>query len=534
MMKLISGTTGKTITLQPGQSCSLGSGSASDLRIDDPKVSPIHSRVTFRGNFGFIESIDPSNQFLINQRASDRASLVNGDELRIGTNMISVRVQLDGEINPIRKSDNDAGSSLGQRTDAQTNHNITTPDKFTETSSAITSQDFGDTWEQVQTPTEFDSVGIDGTTSDFFDESVTPKRHTFDDENDSKNNTIVGASAPASNPVDETNPREEPISPVVEQHDSSSQPEQEEGELEGSKNPATRTDDNTPKEFTASSNEPSQEEENLANTVSLDVETVYVEEDDVQSKDDGSSEFQPVEAVDENDQVAEVAFLESGFADEKPQVPIGDEPDYKSKSENIFDLKSLQEANPVSESSAGENEEILEIDFYQSDNDHPVRSGQDLEDGDNDPDEVVELADTESVAVPNLKTISKRTDKLFLKFTGKAAMAALQDDSNLAGCFLVNSIGVKEMSLAEIEDFQSEHQGGFVVLVSELANPAMQETTIRLRLNRRFQFPVAAELFFRSPPSPIRRFFQTVTGCFLFFDDGQMVYFQNAEQTEAG
>ena len=532
MMKLISGTTGKTITLQPGQSCSLGSGSASDLRIDDPKVSPIHSRVTFRGNFGFIESIDPSNQFLINQRASDRASLVNGDELRIGTNMISVRVQLDGGISPSRKSDDGTDSSAAQT--PQVGHEITGQGKIAQTceseqGSTQDSQYLGDAWEQVQTPIEFDSVGIDEISSDPFNEETPAQKHTFDDENEPKNEPVADPIVPSeTNSSDEIGQTKQTIPPAFELQDTQKVFEHGKEFSNASKEPASQIVSRTTEDCTKPS-KLVQEAKGVADVVADGVETVHAQKSSVQS----SQEFDESQFVQQDvgkiDPSEKTDLFESIPVNKDRQLPVGDEPD--NKSETDFDLNKPQEPATPSEPSLGNNKKILE-NAYRKDKDHPDRSSQEfIEGGDGFPEKAVELSDTESVNIPQLRIGLKRSDKLFHKLTGQEAMAAFQNDSHL-GCFLVNSFGVTEMSWTEIEHRQCEHEGGFVVFVSELDSSSMQEVTIRLRLNRRFQFPVAAELFFRSPPGPVRRLFENVTGCCLFFENGQTVYFRNVDEVK--
>lgn len=80
------------IRLLAGQSCTVGASPAADYHINSTGVDAIHCRFTCRGRFCFTECLRADATIVVNSEAMNRARLIDGDQLTIGTIKFFVQV----------------------------------------------------------------------------------------------------------------------------------------------------------------------------------------------------------------------------------------------------------------------------------------------------------------------------------------------------------------------------------------------------------------------------------------------------------
>ncbi|EKD88259.1 MAG: FHA protein [uncultured bacterium] len=73
----------------------IGREETCDIFIPDPVISARHARLVFRNTHWWIEDLMSTNgTYLNDERVESPAILINGDELRVGKNILLVEIQL--------------------------------------------------------------------------------------------------------------------------------------------------------------------------------------------------------------------------------------------------------------------------------------------------------------------------------------------------------------------------------------------------------------------------------------------------------
>lgn len=109
ILKIIEGPEkGRSFQLDEGQTIVVGRGSASDTKINDPRVSRVHCRIELEGGKATLRAAESAGTTTIQGETIEKRQLTPGEVFRIGDTYI----RLDGGHNPLEQSTMQGGGNL--------------------------------------------------------------------------------------------------------------------------------------------------------------------------------------------------------------------------------------------------------------------------------------------------------------------------------------------------------------------------------------------------------------------------------------
>ena len=105
LLSVIGGSDQQRLFLKPSQTLTLGTSPLASCRVADPKLLPIHLRMSYINDALFVETMSPDDLFELNGTSTDRARITSESTIQVSETTIHVTLWNEEASNSKRKLD---------------------------------------------------------------------------------------------------------------------------------------------------------------------------------------------------------------------------------------------------------------------------------------------------------------------------------------------------------------------------------------------------------------------------------------------